>query len=625
MKHVILNIVLVVLCSYQGIAQSDSLLSSAPWYGSVVQTSSDTSATITKQQRRQVLYHTLGELLVRSSMFQPLSQGGFGQFDGLSIAGGMLTDIAFTFNGRPLRTAWNNTMNLSTIAPEGIERIEVLTGSAAIGLSSTLSQTAINLQEVRYDTRTPYTALWYSQGGGDVIAADAAIAQNIAPGVNVNLGVRRNGANGRYARTDFDVWNVRAGLRYAVDTLTTMGFIYQLTSHNTDLWGGVKSVATLDSFTEETAPVMYADLRDHQRRHDFSVGYDRLLTSDSSHSLSASMYYVLDGMFRIRDLELAEQFGDTNSMVQFGSSVGGLFVRTRHRMGSTLLRLGVGAEYVNSDSTDYTQPLNEIQPRVFAHVHQQLTDNVSVQAAGYVGSAMSRLEYGAGGGVTYQSGLSRLRIDASMTQRSPSPAIGSQLQSERTLLCLGEYSYVGPSLSLSGQAFYRQTSRPYLFYADTNANGMIVNMSGVNGLMWDVVGFVARGQYTHQWFETSITVRGHRQLSGDPALPPIAADFSLNGLYQLQKNSIRLGLQASVITGGTMAQFSPLNWQYTRTYAYPQQTTSNGLNAFATIVVGNATVRASYENILGQTWYTTSYAPMIARDLRFSFAWSFFD
>ncbi|MBK7032063.1 MAG: hypothetical protein IPH49_02045 [Ignavibacteria bacterium] len=51
----------------------------------------------------------------------------------------------------------------------------------------------------------------------------------------------------------------------------------------------------------------------------------------------------------------------------------------------------------------------------------------------------------------------------------------------------------------------------------------------------------------------------------------------------------------------------------------------DGLNVFLMAIVGNATVRASYENILGQRWYTTSYAPEITRAIRLSVDWSFFD
>jgi hypothetical protein len=40
--------------------------------------------------------------------------------------------------------------------------------------------------------------MWYTQGGGDLIAADVSMAQNVAPGVNVNVGVRRSGAYGRF-------------------------------------------------------------------------------------------------------------------------------------------------------------------------------------------------------------------------------------------------------------------------------------------------------------------------------------------------------------------------------------------------------------------------------------------
>ena len=72
--------------------------------------------------------------------------------------------------------------------------MEILTGTDAVGLAGSMTLSALNIQEMIHNSATPYTALWYAQGGGDVIAMDAAYSQNVARGFNITFGVRRSGA-----------------------------------------------------------------------------------------------------------------------------------------------------------------------------------------------------------------------------------------------------------------------------------------------------------------------------------------------------------------------------------------------------------------------------------------------
>jgi hypothetical protein len=44
-----------------------------------------------------------------------------------------------------------------------------------------------------------------------------------------------------------------------------------------------------------------------------------------------------------------------------------------------------------------------------------------------------------------------------------------------------------------------------------------------------------------------------------------------------------------------------------------------------TATVGNAVVRAAFENILGIPWFSVAGYPQISRNFRLSVHWSFFD
>lgn len=593
-------------------------------YGSIVHSASDTALTVNKSQRRSIQYHTFGELLMRGTLYQPLSQGGFGQYDAISIAGSLQPDVAVSWNGRTLQSAWNNQLHLSILAPEAVERVEVLTGLNAIGLAPQLTQTALNLQEVRYSTERPHTALWYSQGGGEVVAADAVFAQNVARGLNLNLGVRRSGADGRYNRTRFDVWNIRAGIRYAPDSLSTMGFNYQLSSHNTDLWGGLRTDG-VNVPTEGAALTVFNQLRDHERRHDVTLGYNRFLSNDSLHELAVTAYYTFDGLLRNRDTSLVSYSTDTSRNVQYLSHQSGIAVRTRHKVHNTLLRFGFLTDYVNNHTAAYTSAVNTFQPRALFHMVQTLNADFKVLLASHLAYEHNRVVWGAGAGVAAHLHSVHTRLDVSVAQRSPSAAEGLTLAPEQTFLGLLEATVNLQSLLIRGNVFYRSTSNYLAAIATRDADQLIQTVSVTNAGSRNVAGITAEANYMHQWFEIRPIVRVHYQTGEGVFLPPFSAECSINGVYNIGRNSVRLGARLSGMAPMTGGQYVPLHWLNVTPVSDQQSWVSNGLDLFFTAHLGNASIRASYENVLAQRWYTVAVAPQIIRDFRLSVHWSFFD
>ncbi|KXK33744.1 MAG: hypothetical protein UZ06_CHB003001715 [Chlorobi bacterium OLB6] len=179
--YIVLALALLMVCPVQAtVQQSDELVLLAPFvpvllhadssdshdvkdidsarpmpkgYGRIGRLPLDIADSISKTDRLSVQYQTLGELLMRSTPYQPLSQGGLGQFDAISVLGSLQTNLLTSLNGRPYSSAWNNSINLSAIAVEGLETVEILVGTAAIGLAPGIGQAAMNLQKARYDSK----------------------------------------------------------------------------------------------------------------------------------------------------------------------------------------------------------------------------------------------------------------------------------------------------------------------------------------------------------------------------------------------------------------------------------------------------------------------------------------
>jgi hypothetical protein len=107
-------------------------------------------------------------------------------------------------------------------------------------------------------------------------------------------------------------------------------------------------------------------------------------------------------------------------------------------------------------------------------------------------------------------------------------------------------------------------------------------------------------------------------------VPACMADLSIGYVYDAGFSTVTLGVRSTVVTQHLAPQFVPLTW----TYVSPLRQAPlqyDGLNVFLSARVGNATVRASFENIIGERWYTTSYAPEISQSIRLSVDWSFID
>jgi hypothetical protein len=219
-----------------------------------------------------------------------------------------------------------------------------------------------------------------------------------------------------------------------------------------------------------------------------------------------------------------------------------------------------------------------------------------------------------------------VRLDLSTIERAPTAAEGNGLAPERHLLVSAHARWTSGASTISATAFVRSITDPILPSVQ-RTNEVIPVASFANGDTRQVLGLVADALWRVGPIEfrpvlrvTSSSTNG----AADDRFARVMADLRVAYVYEVGRNSVRLGVSGAVLSDARFPQYVAPSW----TYADPLVSTGgqyDGLNAFLVAVVGNATVRASFENILGQRWYTTSLAPEIARSIRLSVDWSFFD
>jgi len=582
---------------------------------------------MSKRDIRKIQYYSLPEIITSSTPWMPMSAGGLGQHNSVSIAGALPVDISMSENGRQLVDAWSGTMHLEQLAPEAYDRAELLIGTDAVALGATMSTVAMNLQDVQHNTGSPFSKLWYHQAGGDYIAADVELTQNVAPNLNVMVGVRRAGAFGRYARTGYDVWNVRSAVRWTISSRSTLSLNYHLSSLNTDLWGGINSKYSTQFDNEGTAQPVYSALRDETRRHDLTLTYTQLLAEDTSSVLIATAYGTLSAMLRLRD----------STAMTINSHTEGATVRLEQRLAFLTLRIGASADYTLLSESRYARAVDNVSTSAFGHATFRIHQDLDVKASARLTSQYGVFMNGGGAGVVWRAdSMTTVTADASTSQRAPTPSEGRGLLPERTGLVFldfaqriaptGQRPTVRPTTFSLG-LFARITDNPLITTAVLDTTNVPTSTTTINGTTSNVYGGYAHALFRLWELDVEPIARLYTtQLQGvaDERLPTISGSISVSYTYRIGSNWVVLGVRGGMLSSMRGLQHVPLTWTYVQPTSQ-QGTISNGLDAWLVANLGNANVRLSFENIFGQPFYTVATAPFMQQNIRLSVTWSFFE
>lgn len=586
-----------------------------------------TALDVGKQRIRQVDYQGLSELLARATGAFPRSMGGFGQHNTVSLYGEDPASHAYALNGRALVDPWSQRFHLEQWSVEGFERLELLHGTDALGLGAGMALHAINMQQIIYNTRTPITRLWYAQGGGEWIAGDVSLAQNVARNVNVWTGIRRSGAIGRFDQTGFDVWNVRAGVRWTPHRMLHTALTYDLSSMNTDLWGGVRG-DVLSAITEPTATPVFAALRDLSRRHDVQLTAAYILREDSSAVLHGSVYGTRAALIRHRDTVttfLLDSIGTGDTVT---STTVGVNARLEQRLGALFFSTGASIDAVNMPISAVASAIDDMRVQAWTHVRWQLSPSVNLRAAARLLLQDASMNLGAG--VTAEwtpTTTSSYAVDVSTAPRMPGPTerliIMTSPSPERHLLAraIADHRFKDGSMRIEG--FYRRISDPITMR--TSARDAVPYAS--NATTVNIAGAVLTGGLHWRQLEFNSVARLMIQSAEDdsPTAMPVAyGNVTVAYRYETASNAVRFGVTIAALTSMSGPGYSPITWTFTNGDVR-QAATTNGIDGHVTATVGNAVVRAALENILGVPWFSVAGYPQISRNFRLSVHWSFFD
>ncbi len=614
----------------------DSLHTPLGQHGRLLLTATRADYSISKHDLKWSDYNGLGEILAERLPVFPLFLGAQGMMNHLSIFGATPRDIALTYNGRSLNDPALGSAPLEQFPPEFMERVDIVLGSDAVILGDNSSGALINVQEIRYNTAKPFSRIWYHQGGSEYLASDGIFSQNIARNLNFTMGWRRQFSSGRYPNQALDAWNLRLLLRWNLSERTNISYTHLFTSHIIGTNGGIDTSTTngFAGFSPTAAAVLRIAGGERVNRHDITMTLTSYLDRENLHAVSLTAYTSIGLWQRTRlQKRLSTNQEDTVIAVNNATHQYGIRGQIETRYDWLSASAGGRAEIIGSDSSMYFGAFSQGLLSGFARVEFMPHSSVRLSGGMRLAIINSSLDLSAGGRLTWgQDSTLQFFVDLSRSYRSSSPQEGTALNNESNLLLLGGIRYSDRISRAEILGFVRNVQQPIIAQAvyERSTTGTvlanIINTTFVNTGSRSSAGVLASG--STRW--GNILFDGFAQAvitqtngSNDRQYPSFYAGLSVQYEYAVGRSTLHGGVRLRAMTGFRGERFVPQTWSYTEQNYYEQNTQWNGLDLIGGAVIGNVFLRATMQNVLGNTWWYIPVNPMYGQNIRLSVSWAF--
>lgn len=586
--------------------------------------------SINKRDIQLLNYTGMHSILEQRLPAFPLHLGYFGLYNQLAVLGATHRDNTLLFNGRSLNDGSYGTALLEQYPMEFFEQAEILLGSRAVLFADNSSGMAINMAEPRYNTKDPYTRIWYSQGGYNFIASDGIYSHNMARNLNVTVGFRRQSGDGRFANQALDSWVLRALVRWNISERTSLSFTHIFTNHYNGTNGGINRALSPNFNDEVTAQVMFPSNNERVYRHDATLSFSSYLAEDSSSAVYATAYASNNQWERERTRDLAVNEFDSTKVSSMTNLRLGATLRYEQRLWSgMLIRAGGETEIVNASGSSYTEKANFGRLSAFGLLEQRIGNTITIGGGLRTKWERERIAISLGGNITIAlTEQWKFTGDLSQSSRLPSLAEGWQLNRENTTLALAELKYNDSLYSYGIMGFARYIDNPILATAIRDSTERIITTKFSNASSRQALGLSFFGTYGigRFNFRASGIIQSTILNGQDESRLPLLYS-TVSGAYDIFNSSTSRVFFGVQLQGRTTFMGEEY---YAHTMSYvPSQVQQdagiNGLDIFAGAKLGNAFIKVELQNILSSYYTLVSTFPRIDRNIRLSVAWTFFD
>lgn len=604
-------------------------------FGSVYLLDNSFIQTVNKYQGLETNYGQISELLSNEINYYPNFQGSFGLYDNFLAFGGGHRDNSFRLNGRNIISPDSRIYSLNDFSPEAFENIQIMTGSEASVIGGASGGLFFNIQEIQYNSKTPFTKLWYSDAGKDLLSSDGIFSQNIMANTNFTFGFRRMSTIGEFINQSLDSWNVRSSLRHSFNEYTNLVLSYNLANVGNGTNGGI-SLSSSNVFSRLDAIPNYNDLNERNIKNDITLTFQSRLFNDSLFLYKTNLYYSRNE----RSNSITDNFKlDTSysNLYFYFDSYYGVNIQAEKKLLNTFTLIsGIELEKTNIDQTQYHSNYSSSNLSVYGFIKNDFSNSLKLNGGIRLSKIYDKSSLNLGGNLIYQIKANNyLKVDLSISDRVPSLLEGLNLKNERSTLFLLEYTNKDSIQSfLKIEGFFRITDNIIINESILN-NGIIVNTISKNSFSKQSYG--ANINFKYKLLENYFKKRDELYLNTNlqlnfssydslrnSFLPVFYFKFTPSYKFYVNHSSLVVGMNFLFLSSFKGMSYIPFNNSYLINNS-ESGSMMNGIDIFAVAKLGNAHVKISFQNIANSGYFFQPYYPMLNRNIRFSVSWSFFD
>lgn len=631
-KNIIIIIFLIIFININLSAQQDSVKTDSSSYsvkpllehGSLIFNIAN-KRVIDKKTASWINYSNINDILKKNLPTYSMDLGQYGEVQHLSLFGGGLRDNSVASNGVQLSSPLFNPYNINNFAPDFFESLEVLLGSDAVIFGNNSSGMLVNIQEIKYNTRKPYTKLFYNQGAGDYMAGDVVYSQNLSEQLNLFLGARSQSAKNQYLNNFFDYWNLRGGIRWNIDTNTSISLIENFTQHKFQRNGGVDINQTDNMYNAMVSTPVYINHLEEELLHNINLTGTRLLTPSTKLSTnvffshSSNDYASDNSPSKVQDFSLRNKYNYYQTGINAGIS-----------KNSSFMDFDAGGEirYLNLNSSALFDAKRMLIAFGYGRLKFNLSDNISISGGGRL-SYYDDIIYSNFGASLFLKNFINSRFDFSYSENLPNIYSANHTKKESNLLAFYMMSEQIGDLKIEANIFYRKKDNFLEFSLLGNNSSEIMsigytNLSFIGGslnLDYEIIPDL----HLKLWNISQFVNR-----NGEPKdyLPKLNSGIEINYRLVIGRSQFIAGINAAFNLKSELSYgFSPVHFINNFYSSFESKPASyDGINAYFITRLGPAAfVKISGDNLLNSQYYFVNYYPIPGRSIKVSVFWEFFD
>lgn len=570
-------------------------------------------------------YTNISDIIENRFPVYNLNLGQFGEIGYLSLFSADNNENSILFNGHNLSNNYlPNSFNINNYSTEFFENIECYIGSDAVIFGNNSSSILLNMQEIIYNTREPYTKIFYSQAANEYISGDFIFSKNISTKLNLFLGVKSQTAENQLINNEFEYWNVRSGLRWNLDSISSISFVYNFINHNIERNGGNNFSFSNNMFDNITSIPKFTQLSKNEFLHNVNITGTKEISNNKK--IFSNILFSLSLNKEDYDSTIAGSINRYSLNNNYNHWHSGALIGVSSI--NNILSYDAGAEikYSNYGDSFIFNKINILTSSAYARGVLSIDDNISFSFGSRFTYYNKKLYKNLGTSINFHK-LLNSRIDFSYSEHLPAYNYKPDFK-KSNILAFYSLDKKLKKMSISANIFYRIINNSMDFTSVRDSISEIFQISYNNkhlyGASVSILYEIIDNLFINIWNIYQVSQKNDMKID---YFPKFYSGFDINYSREVGRSKFKIGINGSFRSKHNSLGFSPLpNIDDFNITEIENKNFYDGVNIYLILRLGQAAyVKLSGENLLNSQYYIINLYPMPSRSLKISLLWEFFD